>query len=117
MKVSGYTTIPRSRALCPDCEATPAGCRGVRALRGSYCCRPCDDRGGDHDAPGAGARTKSPKSPSGIGQLEREPVSFSAAGGARPPEEGSGSQLGIGRPLPPKAPPPPSGDETGGEAA
>lgn len=42
-------TIPRSRALCPDCEATPAGCRGVRALRGSYCCQACDHRRGDHD--------------------------------------------------------------------
>lgn len=43
------TDVPRSRNLCPDCEATPAGCRGVRALRGTRCCSACDERGGDHD--------------------------------------------------------------------
>lgn len=42
-------TIPRSTRTCPDCEATPAGCRGVRALRGTYCCTRCDNRRGDHD--------------------------------------------------------------------
>ncbi|MBM7506542.1 hypothetical protein JOE61_000356 [Nocardioides salarius] len=42
-------TIPRSTRTCPDCEATPAGCRGVRALRGTYCCARCDHRGGNHD--------------------------------------------------------------------
>ena len=41
--------IPRSRNDCPDCEATPASCRGVRGLRGTYCCAACDQRGGGHD--------------------------------------------------------------------
>ena len=42
--------VPRS-ATMPECEATPAGCRGVRALRGAYCCSSCDTRGGHHDGP------------------------------------------------------------------
>ena len=41
--------IPRSRNTCPTCEATPAGCRGLRALSGRYCCATCDTRGGHHD--------------------------------------------------------------------
>lgn len=46
-----FDTIPRSRAACPDCEATPAGCRGLRSVAGRYCCKPCDLRNGDHDRP------------------------------------------------------------------
>ena len=43
--------IPRSRSTCASCEATPAGCRGVRGLRGTFCCKSCDQRRGDHDRP------------------------------------------------------------------
>ena len=50
-KLSDLTgdVVPRSTRTCASCEATPAGCRGLRALRGSYCCRDCDNRRGDHD--------------------------------------------------------------------
>lgn len=38
---------PRSRKLCPFCEATPGGCRALHWLRGQTCCERCT---GDHDA-------------------------------------------------------------------
>ena len=39
-------TPKRSRKSCPYCEATPAGCRSNKWLRGQHCCEACD---GDHD--------------------------------------------------------------------
>lgn len=42
-------TQPRSRALCPYCEATPGGCKGLQFIGGRFCCEACD---GDHDAEG-----------------------------------------------------------------
>ena len=37
---------PRSRKLCPMCEATPGGCSGLRFIAGRTCCSACS---GDHD--------------------------------------------------------------------
>lgn len=37
---------PRSRALCPHCEATPGGCNGLHFVSGRRCCDRCT---GDHD--------------------------------------------------------------------
>ncbi len=37
----------RDRGLCPSCEATAGGCRGLHFLGGRFCCEAC---AGDHDA-------------------------------------------------------------------
>jgi hypothetical protein len=37
---------PKSRKVCPFCEATPAGCSSSHWLRGRHCCEACT---GDHD--------------------------------------------------------------------
>ena len=44
---SDRSTKPKSRKVCPRCEASAAGCRSAHWLSGRWCCVACR---GDHDA-------------------------------------------------------------------
>lgn len=83
MKAIDDKAMPRrtDRATCPGCEASVAGCEGIKWLRGHWCCPACT---GNHDRKGRGVAI-SEREMAGLPrrQWSVSPLSLSPHGGSR----------------------------------